>query len=139
METQSEQQLIEWVPLEEAIGKIPSFGDIAIQSSDYQTLIVTLPYEEGNLTVKFTDVRAFMTSWDGDPNPVLTFEEAALRPGDLFKIETSRWLSETYFFLDSESSIQSSEQPWQHFCFMSGERSLHVAARDFIEASWIAE
>ena len=139
METESEQQLIEWVPLPEVSGNTPSFGDIAMQSSNHQTLIVTLPYEEGTLMIEFKDVRAFMTTWDGDPNSVLTFEEAALRPGDLFRIETSRWLSETYFFLDSESSIQTSEQPWQHFCSMSGQRSLHVAARDSIEASWTAE
>ncbi|KEO88641.1 hypothetical protein EH31_16935 [Erythrobacter longus] len=94
MEIQSEQRLIEWIPLEEASGNTPSFGDIAMQSGNYQALVVTLPYEEGSLTVEFKDVRAFMTSWDGDPNPVLTFEEAASRPADLIKIEASRWLSD---------------------------------------------
>lgn len=139
MKTQSEQQLIEWLPLAVARANTSSFGDFAVQSNDYQTLIVTLPYEEGTLTVAFKDVRAFMTKWDGDPDPVLTFDEAAQRPSDLFKVENSRWLSGAYFFFGSESSAQTSDLRWEHFCIMSGERSLHVAARDSIEASWTTQ
>lgn len=139
MEIKSEQQLVDWDPYPDISGKTPSFGDIAIRSTNSQTLIVTLPYEEGELRVEFKDVRAFLTTWDGDPDPFLTFEETALRPSDLFKVQASRWLSSDNFYLDSESSLQSSGKPWQHYCILSGERALHVAARDLIVALWVPE
>ncbi len=135
----NEQRLVGWTPLPELQGKTPSFGDIGIHSARHQTLTVTLPYKESDLRIEFKDTRAFMTSWDGDPNPFLTFEEAASRPSDLLKVEGSRWLSSDYFSLDVESSLQTSDKAWEHFCILSGERSLHVAARDDIQTFWVAE
>jgi hypothetical protein len=139
METANMQRLVDWMPLPELKGKTSSFGDIVIESPCHQRLSVMLSYEDGSLRVEFKDARAFMTSWDGDPNPFLTFEEAASRPSDMCKVEASRWLSSGYFSLDIESSHRASDQPWEHFCILSGERSLHVAARDDIEALWVTE
>ena len=139
MNIKSKQRLVGWTPLTDLENKTPSFGDIAIHSSSYQSLSITLPYEEGELRIEFKDARFFMTSWDGDPNPILSLEEAASRPSDLLKIEASRWLSSAHFSLDIESSFQSSDKPWEHFCIVARERSLHVAARDDIEALWVSE
>jgi hypothetical protein len=137
MQQEDTQRLVAWEPTA-LDGRTPSFGDIAICSSQSQRLSVTLPFEEGHLRIEFKDARAFMTSWDGDRNPFLTFEEAASRPSDLLKVEGSRWLA-SCFCLDIESSLRSSEAPWEHFCILSGERSLHVAARNDIEAVWTAQ
>jgi hypothetical protein len=139
METGNKQRLLDWVPLTELEGKTPSFGDISIDSPSQQRLSLTLPYEEGTLRIEFKDVRAFMTTWDGDRNPFLTLEEAVSRPSDMCKVEASRWLSSGYFSRDIESSLRASEMPWEHFCILSGARSVHVAARDDVEASWVAE
>lgn len=136
MAAEKKQTLIPWAPMEGISGRTPSFGDITMESAAYQTLVVILPYEEGKLRLRFNDVRAFMTSWDGDPNPFLTFEEARERPSELLKVEESRWLSSQHFYLDIESSIQRSESPWEHFYILASERSVHIAARDNIEASW---
>lgn len=137
METQNVQRLVGWMPLPELEGKMPPFGDIGIESPNHQRLLVTLPYDERALLIEFRDVRAFMTSWDGDPNPFVTFEEALSRPSYLCKVEGSRWLSSSYFYLDIESSTKTTEQPWEHFYILSGERSLHIAARDDVEAAWV--
>lgn len=134
MHSDNTQRLIAWKPTSFE-GRVPSFGNIVIHSKQSQQLTVTLPFDEGNLRIEFKDARAFMTSWDGDPNPFLTFDEAATRPADLLRIEESRWLA-SCFQLDIESSLQVKEAPWVHFCILSGERSLHVAARDEIEAAW---
>ncbi|CAA9525466.1 MAG: hypothetical protein AVDCRST_MAG31-1890 [uncultured Sphingomonas sp.] len=123
-------------PSQEAVGKTPSFGNIEVDSRDYQTLCVALAYKEGKLRLQFNDVRAFMTSWDGDPNPFLTFEEASSRPSDLLKVERSRWLASEHFHLDIDSS-DTSAKPWEHFYLVASERSLHVAARDDVEATWV--
>ena len=139
MKTQSTQRLIDWMPLPDLRLKTQSFGAIAIESPRQQELSVRLPYEEGVLRIEFKDARAFLTSWDGDPNPYLTFEEAAARPSDMFKVDASRWLSSDWFYLDCESSLQLSDKPWEHFCIISSERSLHVAARDEIDVQWVAE
>jgi hypothetical protein len=136
MQPQNAQRLVAWEPAD-FDGKRPSFGDFVICSSQSHRLSVTLPFEEGDLRLVFKNARAFMTSWDGDPNPLLTFDEAASRPSDLLKVKKSRWLA-SFFYLDIESSLGTSESPWEHFCILSGERSLHVAARDDIEAAWIA-
>ena len=133
------QQLIEWNPLPELDQKASSFGDIAIVSPYHQRLSVVLEYGEGALHIEFNDVRAFMTSWDGDPDSFLTHEEAISRPSDLCKVEASRWLASGNLRLDVESSLRTSQRPWEHFYIVSGERSLHVAARDDIEASWVAK
>tara|TARA_R110000824_G_scaffold33596_1_gene107628 strand:+ start:151 stop:615 length:465 start_codon:yes stop_codon:yes gene_type:complete len=137
MTTTKEQRLIAWTPIDSVSGKSPSFGEVSMESPDYQTLMVTLPYDEGKLRLQFNDVRAFMTSWDGDSNPYVTFEDARGRPDDLLKVENSRWLASPHFYLDIESSIQMSEAPWEHFIILASERSIHIAARDSIEASWI--
>lgn len=137
MLSENTQRLIAWEPIA-LDGRTPSFGDIVICSPRSQQLSVTLPFEEGDLRIDFKDARAFMTSWDGDPNLFLTFEEAASRPSDLLRIEQSRWLA-SCFYLDIESSHRASEAPWMHFCILSGERSLHIAARDEIEAIWNAK
>jgi len=137
MTAQKKQTLIPWTPMENDVGKTPSFGDIAIESAAHQKLVVTLPYEEGKLRLQFNDVRAFMTSWDGDPNPFLTFEEGGQRPSKLLKVQESRWLASQHFYLDIESSIQSSASPWEHFYILASERSIHIAARDDIESSWM--
>lgn len=122
----SEQRLAGWTPLPNLEGMTPSFGDITIHSPHHQNLKVTLPYEEGELRIEFMDAR--------------TFEDAASRPGELFKVEASRWLSSAYFSLDLESSLRlTSEKPGEHFCILSGERSLRVAARDDIEALWVPQ
>lgn len=139
MESETKQRLVDWMPLAELEGKTPSFGDISIESPSHQRLSITLPYEEGTLRIDFKDARAFMTSWDGDQNPFLTVEEAASRPNEMFKVEGSRWLSSGHFSLDIESSHRISERPWEHFCILSGERSVHVAARDNVEALWAAD
>lgn len=137
MDAEHSQQLVEWTPCAGLKDKSPKFGDIAIYSPRSQRIVVTLPFEDGDLRIEFKDARALMTSWDGDPNPFLTFEEAKSRPSDLLKIEGSRWLASS-FHSDVESSFRSSEAAWEHFCILSGERSLHVAARDDIEVSWTA-
>ena len=139
MESENKQRLVDWMPLAELKGKAPSFGDISIESPSHQSLSIRLPYEEGTLRIEFKDARAFMTSWDGDQNPFLTVEEAVARQSDMCKVEGSRWLSSAHFSLEIESSLRASPRPWEHFCILSGERSVHVVARDDVEASWIAE
>jgi hypothetical protein len=134
MQFENTQRLVAWEPTS-FVGRTPSFGDIVIHSEHIQQLCVTLPFEEGDLQLEFKDARAFMTSWDGDPNPFLTFDEAASRPGDLLRIEGSRWLA-SCFYLEIESSLQAKDDSWMHFCILSSERSLHVAARDDIEVIW---
>lgn len=138
MRTDTRQRLVAWVPAPEVASKAPLFGDVSIVSPEHQKLSVTLPYEEGELHLHFKDVRAFMTCWDGDPNPFLTIAEATARPSNLFKVEGSRWLSSQHFSLDIESSTRVSDAPWEHFCILSGERSLHVAARSDLQANWVA-
>lgn len=137
MTTEQMQTLVDWVPLAELDGKVSSFGDFAVDSPAHQRLSVTLPYEEGTLHLNFKDVRAFMTVWDGDPFPFIPFGESAARPSDLLKVVASRWISSGYFTLEAESSIRDSDAPWEHFWILSGARSLHVAARDDIEATWV--
>lgn len=138
MRTDAQQRLVDWVPAPDVTSKTPSFGDLSIISPEHQQLFVTLPYEEGKLHLHFKDVRAFVTSWDGDLNPFLTVAEATARLSNLFKGEGSRWLSSEHFSLDIESSIRASDAPWEHFCILSGERSLHVAARDDVDVTWVA-
>jgi hypothetical protein len=136
MHSENTQRLVAWEPTD-FNGRTPSFGDIVICSPQSQQLSVTLPFEEGDLRIEFKNARAFMSSWDGDPNPFLTIEEAASRPSDLLKVENSRWLA-SCFSLDVESSLQASDAPWTHFWIVSGERSLHVAARDEVQLIWNA-
>lgn len=135
MKTEQTQRLVKWQPLDGLHAKIPPFGDIDICSPHSQSLVVTLPFEERELRIEFKHARAFMTSWDGDPNPFLTFEEAVSRPGDLLMVEGSRWLA-SCFSVDIESSLATSEEAWEHFCILSEERSLHIAARNIVEATW---
>lgn len=134
MHSEYTQRLVAWEPIDFG-SRTPSFGDFVICSPQSQRISVTLPFEKGDLLIRFKVARAFMTSWDGDPNPFLTFDEAASRPSDLLRVEGSRWLA-SCFYLDIESSLRHSEAPWMHFCILSGERSLHIAARDEIEAVW---
>ncbi len=129
------QRLVRWLPSVEVAERTPSFGDIEIVSLDYCTLRLSLPYEEGKLLLQFNDARAFMTEWDGDPNPFLNFREAGNRTGDLFKVERSRWLASGHFNLGIEPS-RTSDQPWEHFLILASERSIHVAARENISIEW---
>lgn len=135
METDQTQRLVKWQPVDGLEARIPSFGDIDICSPYSQKLVVTLPFEEGQLRIEFKHARAFMTSWDGDPNPFLTFEESVSRPNDLLMVEGSRWLA-SCFNLDLESSLTVSKEAWEHFCIISGERSLHIAARNNVQSTW---
>jgi hypothetical protein len=136
MAANTEQRLVAWNPSEEAARATPSFGDIEVESPNSRTVVLTLPYEEGKLRLLFKDVRAVMTSWDGDPNPFVTFKEAAARPSALMKVEGSRWLASGHFHLDIESS-DTSVSSWEHFYALASERSVHVAARDDLEATWM--
>ncbi|WP_426020780.1 hypothetical protein [Brevundimonas sp. DWR2-3-1b1] len=136
MAANSKQQLVPWNPNEKAARATPSYGDVELESPNCRTLILTLPYEEGKLRLLFKDVRAFMTSWDGDPNPFVTFKEAAARPSALMKVKESRWLASGHFHLDVESS-DISANAWEHFYALASERSVHVAAREDVEAAWI--
>lgn len=136
--TENMQRLVLWTPLDGLEGKTPSFGDFQIDSPSSEKLLIILPYQEGTLRIEFNDTRAFMTSWDGDPSPFLTLEEAISRPSDLCRAEGSRWLSSEHFSLDVDSSVRASNKAWEHFCIFSAERSLHVAARDDISALWIS-
>jgi hypothetical protein len=138
MEPENTQRLVAWKPVADLDAKTPSFGDMAVCSPQNERVVVTLLFEGSDLRIEFKDARAFMTSWDGDPNPFLAFEEAKSRPSDLLKVEGSRWLA-SCFYLDIESSLRSSEAPWEHFCILSGERSRHVAARNDIEVVWTAQ
>lgn len=131
------QQLLSWVPCS-AEGRTPSFGDINIESASSQTLDVTLPFKEGKLIIRFNDVRAFATSWDGDPNPFLTNEEAMHRPSDLLRVERSRWLASEFFSLEVESGSRLPIGPWQHFCIIAQDRSVHIAARDDVVTNWVS-
>lgn len=130
-----EQHLVEWTPHSALGGECRSFADIAIHSPEHQKLLVVLLCEEGELRIEFKDVRAFLTFWDGDPNPLLTFKETASRPANLFRIEGSCWLASDLFYLDCESSFSASEEEWRHFCIIANERSIHIAARDQVEAT----
>ena len=125
-----EQRLLAWGPVPEL-----KTGDFAMTSGSHGRLSVSLPLDEGSLTLDFHDVRAFFTKWDGDFCPFLTFEEAAGRPSDLFKVQPSRWLCSNEFYLESESSLHISDEPWEHFCVLANERSLHIAARDSVDVT----
>ena len=133
----TEQQLVPWSPFQDLGAGTPSFGDIEIESRACDTLVVTLPFEDGKLRLGFNDVRAFTTSWDGDPNPFITNEESAKRPSDLLKVEQSRWLASNHFNLDVESGTAVRAEPWRHFYIVAQERSLQIAARDDVEATWL--
>jgi hypothetical protein len=114
----------------------PSIGDIKIESPNQGTLIITLPFEEGKMLIHFKEVRAFLTRWDGDPDPYLTHDKIVERPGDLVKVEDSRWLTSENFSLDIECSRGSTTMQWEHFIVVASDRSLHIAARDRVEAIW---
>lgn len=137
MQSGNGQRLIAW-QLAEAIGHTPSFGDVAVFSAQAQEVSLILPFLEGEVHLKFRDARALMTSWDGDPNSFLTLEEATSRPSDLLKVENSRWLV-TQFNQDLQSSLEFSDAPWIHFCIFSEERSIHIAARDYVDVAWNAQ
>lgn len=137
MMAKTKQRLVAWSPREFAASETPYFGEIDLQSPDFQTVRLDLPCEEGKLRLLFKDVRALMTSWDGDPNPFVTFEEAAARPGPLAIVEESRWLASDSFALGVESSGVVSSKPWMHFYILADGRAVHIAARDDIEATWI--
>lgn len=135
MSSRIDQRFAAWEPAE-AVGKTPSFGEFELESVDCRTLCVTLPYEEGKLRLRFNEVRSFMTSWDGDPNPYLTWEESGARPGNLVTVEGSRWLESGFFTLEIDS-VAASALPWKHFWIVANYRSIHIAARDDIDAEWL--
>lgn len=137
MTAKTKQRLVAWTPDEVAASETPYFGEVDLQSPDYRTVRLDLPYEEGKLRLLFKDVRALMTSWDGDPDPFVTFEEAAARPGALAIVEESRWLASDSFALGIESSGIVGSKPWVHFYILADGRSVHIAARDDVEASWV--
>ncbi len=82
MHSELTQRLVAWEPIS-LVGRTPSFGDFVIHREHGEQLSVKLPFEEGDLHIEFKNARGFMTSWDGDPNPFFTFEEAAPRAPDL--------------------------------------------------------
>ena len=137
MKVIASQRLVAWTPNDAAARGTPSYGDVDLQSPDYRTVRLEVPYEEGKLCLLFKDVRAVMTSWDGDPNPFVTFEEAAARPGPLMIVEGSRWLASDCFHLEVESSGVINSAPWVHFYILADERSVHIAARDPVETTWV--
>jgi hypothetical protein len=139
MTTKTIQRIIKWTPTREIERKTPSFGDLAISSPSHQKLTVELPYEEGTLSISFNDARAFFIEWDGDQSPFLTANEAQSRPSDLCVVLHSRWLASEWFHLDCESSAVNSGKPWMHYCVLSGERTLHVAARSEFSTQWSGE
>ena len=130
------QKLVPWEPVLQISRKTLFVEDISICSPEHQKLSVNLRFQEGDLSLHFNDTRAFWTSWDGDPNPFMTFDESSQRPSWLVKVEESRWLASEYFSLDLESSCQVSETPWEHFYILANDRSIHIAARDDLEANW---
>lgn len=132
------QKLVVWEPVPQISGITLFVEDLAINSPEHQQLKVDLSFQSGDLSLHFNDVRAFRTGWDGDPDPFMTVQESSQGPSWLTKVEESQWLASDYFALDIESSNEISELPWEHFFILASERSIHIAARDDLEAKWIS-
>jgi len=144
---QARQTLIRWQPLLD-LPETPC-ADFRLESSEDRKLVLIVRYSwitgtaNRDVRLRFSDVLAFRTHWDGDAPSVGRFVHAPRCNADpgfiwpLLIVQNSEWLSSGDFAVSCAITESTHKEPWSQYSVISLERSVDILARGVISADWI--